>query len=138
MSTWSMKQLAAKMRGLDIAMSSTHTSHGHIASRPMSNNADVDWDGDNWFFTHGDTRKVRQLEADDRVTLDFQGGGTWLTLRGRAVLHRDKALFKEHWAKDIDAWFEDGIDTPGLTLIQVSAEEAELYGRAGEGIVRMK
>ncbi|MFX0537164.1 hypothetical protein ACQBAT_06515 [Ornithinimicrobium sp. Y1847] len=42
MSTWSMKQLASKMRGLDMAMLSTHSSHGHIASRPMSNNGEVD------------------------------------------------------------------------------------------------
>lgn len=132
------KTVATAMKDMDLCMMTTLDQGGTMVSRPMSNNADVDWDGDNWFFTHGDTRKVRQLEADDRVTLDFQGGGTWLTLRGRAVLHRDKALFEEHWAKDIDAWFEDGIDTPGLTLIQVSAEEAELYGRAGEGIVRMK
>lgn len=53
-------------------------------------------------------------------------------------LHReDRDLFEKHWSKDIDRWFPDGIDTPGLILIQVSATEAELFGASGEGIVTL-
>lgn len=107
-----------------------------LCSRPMSNNSQVDWDGDNWFFSNGDTRKIRQLEADPTAELTFNGEKDWVALRGTAKLHRDdKPLFEEHWTKDIDRWFPDGIDTPGLVLIQVTAEEAELFGASGEGIV---
>lgn len=125
------------MKAMDICFMATKDGD-RLCSRPMSNNAEVDWDGDNWFFTHGDTRKVRQIEADPAVQLDFAGEKDWVSLRGTAKLHRDdKTLFEEHWTKDIDRWFPGGIDTPGLTLIQVSAEEAELWGAAGEGVVRL-
>lgn len=128
--------LVTIMKTMDLCFMGTKDGDG-LCSRPMSNNAQVDWDGDNWFFTHGDTRKIRQLEADPTVMLDFGGDKDWVSLRGEAKLHRDdRALFERHWSKDIDRWFPDGIDTPGLVLIQVTAREAELWGAAGEGVVR--
>jgi general stress protein 26 len=38
----SLDDLATKMRGIDIAMLSTRTAGCEIASRPMSNDGDVD------------------------------------------------------------------------------------------------
>lgn len=109
-----------------------------LCSRPMSNNAQVDWDGDNWFFSHGDTRKIAQIEADPLTMLDFSGERNWISLRGAAVLHRDnKELFAQHWTQDLDQWFEQGLQTPGLVLIQVTASEAEMFGAIGEGIVAL-
>ncbi|HZV83895.1 MAG TPA: pyridoxamine 5'-phosphate oxidase family protein [Brevundimonas sp.] len=129
--------LVEAMKEMDICFMATKDGD-KLCSRPMSNNAQVDWDGDNWFFTNGDTRKVRQLEVDSTVMLDFSGEKDWISLRGTAQLHRDaKPLFQEHWTKDIDQWFPDGVDTPGLVLIQVTADEAELFGALGEGIVKL-
>lgn len=129
--------LIEAMKQMDLCFMVTKDGEA-LCSRPMSNNAQVDWDGDNWFFTNGDTRKVRQLEADPTVMLDFNGGKDWVSLRGKAELHReDKALFEEHWTRDIDRWFPEGIDTPGLVLIKVTAEQAELFGASGEGIVEL-
>lgn len=123
------------MKQMDLCFMVTKEDSG-LCSRPMSNNAQVDWDGDNWFFTHGDTRKVRQLEADPTTELTFSGDRDWVALRGTAQLHReDRSLFEEHWSPDIDRWFPEGIDTPGLVLIQVTANEAELFGASGEGVV---
>lgn len=125
------------MKQMDLCFMVTKDGDG-LCSRPMSNNAQVDWDGDNWFFTNGDTRKVSQIDDDPTVMLDFSGRKDWVSLRGTARLHReDRDLFEKHWSKDIDRWFPDGIDTPGLVLIQVSATEAELFGASGEGIVTL-
>lgn len=125
------------MRQMDICFMVTKDGNG-LCSRPMSNNHQVDWDGDNWFFTNGDTRKVRQIEADSTVLLNFSGEKDWVSLRGAAKLHRDvKPLFEKHWTKEIDRWFPDGIDTPGLTLIQVTAQEAEMAGATGEGLLKL-
>lgn len=127
--------LVEVMKSLDLCFMATKDGDG-LCSRPMSNNAQVDWDGDNWFFSNGDTRKIRQLEADPTVMLDFSGDKDWVSLRGSAKLHRnDKPLFEKHWSKDIDRWFPDGIETPGLVLIQATASEAELFGATGEGII---
>ena len=129
--------LIETMKQMDLCFMVTKDGDG-LCSRPMSNNAQVDWDGDNWFFSNGDTRKIRQIEADPTVMLDFNGEKDWVSLRGSAKLHRDdRALFEEHWSKDIDRWFPDGIDTPGLVLIQVTAAEAELFGASGEGVLSL-
>ena len=40
-----LKDIATKMAKLDIALLTTHTSRGQLSSRPMSNNGDVEYDG---------------------------------------------------------------------------------------------
>jgi general stress protein 26 len=51
MAEMTLSDIAEKMRDIDIAMLSTHTDGGIIASRPMSNNRDVEFDGDSYYFT---------------------------------------------------------------------------------------
>lgn len=129
--------LIEAMKQMDLCFMVTKNGDA-LCSRPMSNNAQVDWDGDNWFFSNGDTRKIRQIEADPTVELTFSGEKDWVALRGEAKLHRDdKDLFEEHWTTDIHRWFPEGTDTPGLTLIQVSGKEAELFGASGEGVFEL-
>jgi general stress protein 26 len=51
----------------------------------------------------------------------------FLSVEGKAELIKDKARFAEHWRKDLDAWFKQGIDTPGLTLIKIHAERLHYW-----------
>ena len=60
------------MRDIDIAMLSIHTEGGQIASRPMSNNADVDYDGDSYYFTWDQSRMVTDIRTNPKVALAFQ------------------------------------------------------------------
>jgi general stress protein 26 len=48
MVTKTLKDLAEKMRGIDIAFLATKTDDGELASRPMSNNGEVEHDGDSY------------------------------------------------------------------------------------------
>lgn len=50
MADMTIQYLAKKMKGIDFSMFSTNTDGGLIASRPMSNNGDVEYDGDSWFL----------------------------------------------------------------------------------------
>jgi general stress protein 26 len=63
MSGKSPSDLAKKMREIDITMLSTHAENGAIAGRPMSNNGEVDYDGDSYYFTwelpHGRRHRAR-------------------------------------------------------------------------------
>ena len=61
MSQKSLKDIAARMRGLDLCLLTTVSDHGRLASRPMSNNGEVDYDGTSYFFTWQDSRMVRDL-----------------------------------------------------------------------------
>ena len=57
----------------------------------------------------------------------------FLTIEGRASLIRDRGKFAEHWTKDLDAWFKDGIDTRGLTLIKVEVQRLRYWDGGEEG-----
>ena len=57
----------------------------------------------------------------------------FLTVEGRAELIRDRGRFAEHWNADLDSWFEQGIDTPGLTLIRIAAERLHYWNGGDEG-----
>lgn len=136
MATPTKQMISETMKQMDLCMMTTHGAHGWLTSRPMSNNAQVDYDGDSYFFTRPDTRKLRDIARDDRVALDFQGEGVWLTIRGKASVHDDPDLMRKHWTKDIEQWFGHGPEDGGVRLIKVTAHEAEIYGET-EGVVDM-
>jgi general stress protein 26 len=128
------------MKDIDFAMLSTHTEDGQIGARPMSNNRDVAYGGDSYYFATEDTMMVQDIERDPRVGLSFQGRTGWLRQRpffiaveGRADLIRDRAVFAEHWNADLENWFEEGPDTPGLVMIKVHAERAHYWDDEDEG-----
>lgn len=140
----SLSDLSEKMRDIDYAVLSTRTEGGAIAGRPMSNNREVNYDGDSYFFSLDDARTVGDIRRDPKVGLGYQAKsgllGTrpfFLTVEGNAELIQDKARFAEHWTKDLDRWFEQGIDTPGLTLIKVHAERVHYWDGQDEGEIKL-
>ncbi len=139
MSELTLHDLAKKMKGIDIASLSTHAAGGEIACRFMSNNGEVEYDGDNWFFTEEKTRTVGEIGRDPNVSLAFAGKHHfYATFEGQAELIRDKAQFEEHWTRDLDIWFKAGVDTPGLVLIKVRARRIKYWdGVKGEGEVKL-
>ncbi|HEX8512468.1 MAG TPA: pyridoxamine 5'-phosphate oxidase family protein [Allosphingosinicella sp.] len=136
----SLADLAEKMKDIDFAILSTRTRSGAIAARPMSNNRQVDYDGDSYFFTCDETGTVADIEGDPQVGLAYQAKSGilgvrpfFITIEGRAELVRDKARFAEHWTTDLDRWFKQGVDTPGLTLVKVAAERLHYWDGYDEG-----
>ncbi len=142
--TKTLADLSEKMRDIDFTMLSTRAANGAIGSRPMSNNREVDYDGDSFYFTCGDTLMVQDIARDPQVGLSFQGKAGMLGMRpffvaieGRAELIRDKIQFETHWTSGLDRWFKDGIDTPGLVLIKVHAERIHYWDGEDEGEIRV-
>lgn len=144
MSKMTIEDIAEKMRGIDIAILSTKSDGGQIASRPMSNNGDVEYDGDSYYFTREETRTVTDIKRDPNVSLAFSGktgllGGPsdfYVAIEGQAQLIRDKKEFEQHWKSGLDAWFEQGVDTPGLVMIKVHAERINYWNGMDEGELR--
>ena len=88
-----IKKVAKLMRDLDFCMLTTHTKRGGLRSRPMSNNGQVEFDGDVWFFSAADSRKVREIEATPRVHLSYADLDQWrfVSMTGRARIVRDRS-----------------------------------------------
>jgi general stress protein 26 len=57
-----IKRIADMMRNLDFCMMTTHSSTG-MRARPMSNNGEVEFDGDVWFVSAAESRKVDDSEG---------------------------------------------------------------------------
>ena len=140
-----LDDISEKMRDIDFTMLSTRTASGAIAARPMSNNRQVDYDGDSYFFTCEDTGTVRDIQSDPNVGLGLQGKAGMLgmkpffiTIEGRAELIKDKSRFEEHWTKDLDVWFKQGVDTPGLVLIKVHAKRLHYWDGFDEGEIALE
>jgi general stress protein 26 len=126
------------MRGIDFCMMTTHGGRKLLRSRPMSNNGEVDFDGDAWFFTSRDSRKVTEIEKDKRVELSYVGGTRrepiWISVSGTAEIVDDEEQKAELWMKELEQWFENGPEDPEVVLIHVKGEQAAwwTYGDQGE------
>ena len=138
MSEKTLSEISSQMKKIDITMMSTHTSGKEIAARPMSNNRDVDYEGQSFYFTLDDTRTVSDIAKNSNVGLSFQGDKAFfIHVEGDADLVRDKAAFKEHWTPDLDEWFENGVDTEGLVMIKVDATRIHYWEGMVEGEVKL-
>ncbi len=140
MAVMNLSDLAKKMRDIDFSILSTHTEGGEIAGRPMSNNREVEYDGNSYYFAWEQSRMVSDMQRDPKVSLSFQANkglmgkpGIMITVEGRAELVRDKNQFKEHWTPDLDRWFDKGMDTPGVVMIKVNASRIHYWDGEDQG-----
>ena len=139
-----LADISEKMRDIDFCMLTTHGSNGAIASRPMSNNREVDYDGDSVFFAYDSAHMIGEIDANPQVALTFQGRSGLFGVRpfftaveGTAQLIRDKDAFRAHWTSGLDRWFEQGVDTPGLVLIKVHAANLHYWDGEEEGAIQL-
>ena len=144
MADMTLPDLAKKMAHIDIAVLTTRGADGGLAGRPMSNNGDVEYNGESYYFTEEDTHTVADIGRDAHVGLAFQGSpklfqgvSFYVFVEGKATLVRDKAGFREHWTSDLDKWFEKGIDTPGIAMIKVTADRIKFWDGMKSGDVTL-
>ena len=102
MGQFTLADVAEKMRDIDFCMLTTVTEGAKLSSRPMSNNRDVDYDGDSWFFAYDDARFIQDVQANDQVGLTFAGDksllgkpGIFIGVEGKASLIRDRIAFED-------------------------------------------
>ncbi len=145
--TKSLADISEAMRDVDFCVMTTRAQDGSIGGRPMSNNREVEYEGTSWFFTYDDHRSVADIERDSAVGLSYQGSGglmgivgkpgIFVHVEGQATLIRDKARFAEHWQDNLDRWFPQGIDTPGVVMIEVAAKRIHYWDGMDEGEVKL-
>ena len=134
--TWhddALRRVGELTRDIDICMFVTRADGG-LRGRPMSNNGEVEYDGDTWFFSYRDTPKVREIGADPRVELAYVATerGTWLSIEGTAEVVEDDERKRELWQKDLEAWFDAGPDDDRLVLIKVAADRVHGWAEGEE------
>lgn len=132
-----LDKLREIIKKVDICMLATSHGDGSLHSRPMSNNKDVEFDGDLWFFAHASSHVVDDIERQPQVSAGFAdvGAQRYASLSGKAEIVRDRARTEELWQPVMKAWFPDGPQSPDLALIKVHAERAEYWDASKGGIV---
>lgn len=127
------KDIAKTMGQIDFCMMQTVGQHG-VSTRPMSNNGEVEYDGDNWFFTSADTAKVRDIRQDARVQLVFVDSlaVNFISVWGQGEVVEDVDQKKKRWREELKEWFPDGPEDEDVLLIKVSASRIQSWGQMGE------
>jgi general stress protein 26 len=145
MTNKSVADISEAMREIDFCMLSTRSSSGSIRARPMSNNREVDYSGDSYFFACDDAHSVKDIQDDPEVGLTYHGKdhllgrpGIFIAIEGKAELIRDKSRFKEHWTAGLERWFKEGVETPGLVLLKVHSDRLHFWDGGEEGEVDLQ
>ncbi|MFP8943636.1 pyridoxamine 5'-phosphate oxidase family protein [Streptomyces fenghuangensis] len=123
------KKLVELMRGMPIAMMTTYGPDGPH-SFPMARQ-EVDPGAELWFITSRDTRHVRDIGTDPRVSLTFSSRDSWVAMTGRAQVIDDRAKLGELWNTFAEAWLPGGPENPDAVLLRVDVERAEYWDTPG-------
>jgi general stress protein 26 len=145
--TKTLAEISEAMRDIDFCMLVSRAEDGSLGGRPMSNNREVEYEGTSWFFTYEHYRSVADIERDPSIGLSYQAKaglkglvgapGMFIHVEAEARLVRDKARFAEHWDKELDIWFPQGVDTPGIVMIEARAKRIHYWSGKDEGEVRL-
>lgn len=113
---------------IDLTMLTTVDDDGNLVSRPMSTRQ-MDDAGDIWFFTSDDTEKVDEARAHHDVGLSYcdAKGMRYVSVAGEASVVHDPSKMHELYSPSLDVWFEQGLATPGITLLKVTPKVVEFW-----------
>ena len=140
MSDWSktesLKYLQDKINEVRTAMLTTYSTEKGFHSRPMGT-ADVDVNGNIWFFTNEYSPKASEISVENTVSLTYSDpkNHTYLSIVAEAALVDDKAKMKDLWNPFIKAFFPEGVDDPKLTLIKLTPTDAEYWDSSSSSMV---
>ena len=142
-----LADISEAMKDIDFCMLVSRAQDGSLGGRPMSNNRQVEYEGTSRFFTCDDARMIEDIARDPSVGLTYQGKagilgvvgkpGLFVHVEGEARVIKDKAKFAEHWTPGLDRWFKQGVDTPGLTLLEIDARRIHYWDGEDEGEVKL-
>jgi general stress protein 26 len=133
-----LSDLAAKIKSVRFAMFTTIDDHGHLISRPMTNQ-DMDPEGNLWFFTSKGNDLCENIAVRHQVNVAFSEPDHHLYVSVSATAERvdDPSKIKSLWNPAVQAWFPNGPDDPQVTLIKVVPHAAEYWDSSGNAMVQL-
>ncbi|MES2523999.1 MAG: pyridoxamine 5'-phosphate oxidase family protein [Gemmatimonadota bacterium] len=134
-----IKKIAKLMADLDLCMLTTRTADGALHARPMSNNGEVEFDGDVWFFSSKDSRKVAEIEEDAEVQLSYADleDFRFISMSGEALIVDDVDKKQELWLEELRQWFPDGPESEDVVLIKVTPKVVAYWSGDGDGEIEL-
>lgn len=140
----SLEDLSSQMRKIDFCMLTSRTTGGALSSRPMSNNGDVDYDGTSRFFALESDRSVADISQNPDVGLTYTSSKGifgqrpfFISIEAKGRIVRDRDTLAQHWQPRLDPWFEHGVDTEGLVMIEAVGERLHYWEGEDEGELKL-
>lgn len=128
--------LKQKVGNIRTAMLTTFNTSKGFHCRPMGT-AEIDANGDIWFFTNEYSAKAKEISTDNKVHVSYADSGTntYLSIKGHAHLVDDKEKMKALWSSYIQPFFPEGLDDPKLILLKVVTSDLEYWDNSTSKIV---
>ena len=125
-----VQKIAELAKGIDFAMLTTVDETGAFVSRPMAQQ-DTDFDGNLWFLSSRNSRKVSQIAANPRVGVALTSRDVWVSVNGTAEILEDAGKAAELWSPQMTGWFPQGPEDPSVVVVKVTGETAEYWDTPG-------
>lgn len=125
-------------KNVKIAMLTTSDSANYLRSRPMAT-AKIEDNGNLWFFTDQFSDKVDEIQDNKPVNLAYSdpSNNTYLSITGAAFVVTDYSKMKELWSPVMKAWFPQGLESPRISLLQISPDSAEYWDASSSKLVQL-
>ncbi|WP_375424570.1 pyridoxamine 5'-phosphate oxidase family protein [uncultured Friedmanniella sp.] len=124
------QKIAELAKGITFAMLTTVDETGAFVSRPMAHQ-DTDFDGELWYLSSRDSRKVAHITADPHVGVTLSSRDVWISINGTASVVDDRARVAELWTTQMEGWFPQGPEDPSVVAVKVDADTAEYWDTPG-------
>ncbi len=124
----SIRKFKELVKDVNICMFTTLDDHSRLFSRPMST-ANIDEEGNAWFFTNEFSEKIQEVSKDNTVYLIYShpGKNVYVSVKGTCTVVLDKKKVDALWNPLLKAWFPGGKEDPKLCLVKVTTEEAHYW-----------
>lgn len=120
--------ISSKIKSIRFAMFTTLDRHGHLVSRPMTNQ-EMDAEGNLWFYTSTETDLWENIVSHPDINVSFAepADQVYVSISGRAERVVDRAKITSLWNPMVQAWYPHGPDDPHVVLVRVVTGTAEFW-----------
>lgn len=129
-----LNKVCEMVKKIQFAMMTTEDEKGNLKSRPMAiQDVSCSPDGSTcllWLYTYAQSSKISQLQQHGLkccLALADTSKQNYVSLTGECAITQDKSDIEKHWSTSLNAWFPQGKDTPGITVIKFTTHEVEYW-----------
>lgn len=121
-----------------IVMLTSETPSGELHSRPLTL-SEIDDTGALVFLVDGTADWVAGLRADEQVNVSLadDDGRLWVSIPGRARVGEDQATIHRLWTPAVEVYFPDGVDSPDVRVLSVTAGRVEYWDAPASRVRRL-
>jgi general stress protein 26 len=110
----------------------------YMHGRPMAAIQD-EFKGELWFFTSIRSPKVREIEKEPYVLLNYAEPKhqQYVSLQGKAEIVVDRQKIKDLWSEPVRIWFPKGPEDPEIALLRVTPDAAEYWDSSSATLMQL-